>query len=168
MKSCLSSIYFTAALFLSAVVSFSAFDVQSVQAGERRIEVGVLRCHIYAGSNYIIGSRKTLRCKLRGKSGKLLGRYRGEIKRLGIDLGQASRTVMSWTVIAPTRGFKRTSLDGDYVGLSADVAVGVGGGAKVLVGGSRDTITLQPLSLQAQRGLNVALAVAGMSLYSQY
>ncbi len=167
MKSCLSSIYFTVALFLSAAVSVSVVGVQPTQAGERRVEVGVLRCHIYAGTNFIIGSTKTLRCKLRGKSGKLLGRYRGEINRFGLDLGQASRTVMAWTVLAPTRGFRRSSLDGEYVGVSADVAIGVGGGAKVLVGGSRDTITLQPLSLQAQRGLNLALAVAGMSLYSR-
>ncbi len=166
MKSCLSSVYFAVALFLSAVTSLSVVGVQSVQAGERRVEVGVLRCHIYAGTNFIIGSTKSLRCKLRGKSGKPLGRYRGKIERLGIDLGQASKTVMAWTVIAPTRGFRRSSLDGDYVGVSADVAIGVGGGAKVLVGGSRDTITLQPLSLQAQRGLNLAIAVAGMTLYS--
>jgi hypothetical protein len=44
------------------------------------------------------------------------------------------------------------------------VAVGVGGGAKVLVGGSQNSVTLQPVSVQGQTGINLALGVAELSL----
>ena len=37
-------------------------------------------------------------------------------------------------------------------------------GANVLVGGSNQTVTLQPLSLSGQVGLNVAAGVAGLEL----
>jgi hypothetical protein len=38
----------------------------------------------------------------------------------------------------------------------------------VLVGGSRDTFSLQPLSVQGQTGLNAALAVASVELSPIY
>jgi hypothetical protein len=50
------------------------------------------------------------------------------------------------------------------VGASGNVAVGLGLGAKVLIGGSRRTITLQPLSVEGQIGLNLALGVANLIL----
>ena len=40
----------------------------------------------------------------------------------------------------------------------------LGLGAKVLIGGSRRTITLQPLSVEGQIGLNVAVGVANLTL----
>jgi hypothetical protein len=40
----------------------------------------------------------------------------------------------------------------------------VGVGANALVGGSNNTIALQPLSVQGQTGLSVAAGVAGLEL----
>ena len=40
----------------------------------------------------------------------------------------------------------------------------VGGGAKLLIGGSNRTISLQPLSIQGQTGVNLAVGVAELSL----
>jgi hypothetical protein len=42
--------------------------------------------------------------------------------------------------------------------------VGVGVGANALVGGSRNSFALQPLSVQGQTGLNVAAGVARLEL----
>ena len=53
---------------------------------------------------------------------------------------------------------------GTYVGASASATVGVGVGANALVGGSNNTIALQPLSVQGQTGLGVAAGVAGLEL----
>jgi hypothetical protein len=39
------------------------------------------------------------------------------------------------------------------------------GEADVLVGGSHRTISLQPLSIEGQVGINLALGVAGLTLY---
>ena len=41
---------------------------------------------------------------------------------------------------------------------------GLGAGAKVLFGGSGNTISLQPISLQGSVSLNLALGVAGLTL----
>jgi hypothetical protein len=48
--------------------------------------------------------------------------------------------------------------------MSADVALGVGLGAKVLIGGSRRTVSLQALSAEGQIGINLALGVTNLSL----
>jgi hypothetical protein len=50
------------------------------------------------------------------------------------------------------------------VGASANAALGIGLGVKVLVGGPRRGISLQPLSGGAEIGLNVALAVSKLTL----
>ena len=49
-------------------------------------------------------------------------------------------------------------------GASAQGTVGVGAGANVLVGGSSNQITLQPVSIEGSVGLNVAAGVAALSL----
>jgi hypothetical protein len=70
---------------------------------------------------------------------------------------------MVWVVYAPTTraaGF----LSGTYAGASAEVTVGGGIGANVLVGGSNRTIQLQPLSIQQQNGINVAAGIAAIEL----
>jgi hypothetical protein len=62
---------------------------------------------------------------------------------------------MIWAVYAPTT---RTVcfLAGTYAGASAEITVGGGVGANILVGGSYHTVELQPLSVQEQTGINVA------------
>ncbi len=48
--------------------------------------------------------------------------------------------------------------------MSANASVGVGGGANALIGGSSNSVVLQPLSVQAQTGVNIAAGVAGLTL----
>jgi hypothetical protein len=70
---------------------------------------------------------------------------------------------MVWQVLAPsTRKFG--ALAGHYAGASGEATVGAGVGANVLVGGSDRTVTLQPLSVQGQVGLNLAVGVAELEL----
>ena len=56
------------------------------------------------------------------------------------------------------------ALAGDYVGASGEATVGVGVGANVLVGGNNRTVALQPVSVQGQTGLNLAVGVSGLTL----
>jgi len=71
---------------------------------------------------------------------------------------------MVWAVYAPTSR-RYGALAGNYTGASAEATVCVGVGANVLVGGSNRTITLQPISIQGQTGLNLAVGVAGLELH---
>jgi len=66
-------------------------------------------------------------------------------------------------VFAPSQ-LAKGGLTGQYGGVSANAAIGVGGGANVLIGGSDKTVTLQPVSLQAQTGLNAVAAISGLTL----
>ncbi len=56
------------------------------------------------------------------------------------------------------------SLAGDFTGATASATVGVGVGANALVGGANGGIQLQPLSVEAQSGLNLAAGVGALSL----
>ena len=70
---------------------------------------------------------------------------------------------MIWAVYAPSNR-RFGALAGHYAGATAEATVGAGVGANVLIGGSNRTITLQPVSVQGQAGLNVAAGVAGLDL----
>ena len=70
---------------------------------------------------------------------------------------------MVWAVFAPGK-VKKGALQGSYGGASAEATVIAGLGANVLIGGSGKSINLQPLSVQAQTGLNVAAGIAGLRL----
>ena len=50
----------------------------------------------------------------------------------------------------------------------ANASIGVGGGGNFLVGGPSNAYALQPLSVQGQKGLNVAAGIAGLELQPFY
>jgi hypothetical protein len=89
--------------------------------------------------------------------------YTGSITKFGLDLGATAGGEMIWAVYAPTNR-RLGALAGHYGGASAEATVGAGVGANVLVGGSNRTVSLQPVSVQGQAGLNVAAGVAEIDL----
>jgi hypothetical protein len=127
-----------------------------------RVEAGVLTCTASGSTGYIVASTRELRCRFR-RSGKDEW-YTGTIKKYGLDIGSTQTAQIAWAVLAPTRALPPRSLAGAYGGVSAEATVGVGVGANALVGGSSKSIVLQPLSVQAQKGLNIAAGVAGLQL----
>jgi hypothetical protein len=127
------------------------------------VKVGVLNCTVAPGVGLIVASSKSLDCTFEGTLGKKKERYKGTIDRLGIDIGFTGEGVMSWVVFAPGQ-LKRGALAGSYGGVTAEASVAVGLGANVMVGGSDRSIALQPISVQAQTGLNVAAGAAAMRL----
>ena len=119
-----------------------------------------------ATMSFILGSVTELRCLFRRINGETF-RYRGVIRRLGVDIGVYQTQALEWAVYAPTYRLGPGDLRGDYGGVSAGASIGLGLGANVLVGGSNNTIALQPLSVQGQTGLSVAAGVAGLSLIDE-
>jgi hypothetical protein len=61
-------------------------------------------------------------------------------------------------------GLHHGALAGKYVGGGGSASLSVGVGANALIGGSHRSIALQPLSVEGQVGVNLALGVAGFSL----
>jgi hypothetical protein len=126
------------------------------------VEIGVLTCSTSGGSGFILGSTKTLYC-IFSRQGRP-ERYVGTISRFGIDVGMTTQSLIAWAVLAPTADVPRGALHGDYGGVSGEATIGVGLGANALVGGSGRAIVLQPISVQAQQGLNLAAGVAALQL----
>ncbi|HZU89478.1 MAG TPA: DUF992 domain-containing protein [Stellaceae bacterium] len=127
------------------------------------VQVGVLTCNVSAGWGFVFGSTRRLRCTFAPRPG-YAEHYIGTISKFGVDIGYLQGAVMVWGVVAPTTRLAPGSLAGNYVGVSGGASVGVGATANVLVGGSRRSITLQPVSIQGNSGLNVAAGVAAMTL----
>jgi hypothetical protein len=71
---------------------------------------------------------------------------------------------LGWAVFVPTHRIGTGDLAGRYGGVTAGAAVGRGGSANALVGGSNNSFALQPLSFEGETGLNVAAGVAGLEL----
>jgi hypothetical protein len=128
-------------------------------AAQSRIAAGVLECRGAPSTGFIVGSVQNFRCMFNPVDGPPQA-YEGQIRKLGLDLGFTDRSVIIWTVFAPTRVVGPGALAGVYAGVSASAAVGLGAGANALVGGLNNSFALQPVSVEAQTGVNVAAGVA--------
>ncbi len=140
--------------------------VPAVHADEQKatVRAGYLTCHVSSGWGFIIGSSRSLKCAYALQPG-YTEYYTGSISKFGADIGYLSSAVMIWAVIAPTNNLGQGALAGHYAGATASAAVGVGAGANVLVGGLKNSIALQPITIEGQNGLNVAAGVAALSLH---
>ena len=128
-----------------------------------RVRVGVLECRGGASIGFIVGSVTNLGCVFRVE-GFPEDRYVATIRKVGVDLGITQETALGWAVYAPVARLGPGDLSGDYAGAQGSAAVGVGLGGNVLVGGSANSIALQPLSLQGQVGLSVAAGLESLEL----
>jgi Protein of unknown function (DUF992) len=148
-----------------AVAGIALALVASPHAAEAKVAVGTLSCSSPGGVGFIVGSKKSYSCTFTRTNGAPPEYYRGSITNIGLDVGITGKTVLVWAVAASTADSQRPGiLSGNYAGVAADASIGVGGGGKILVGGWRNSVTLQPLSAQAQAGLNIALGVSGLKL----
>ncbi len=95
--------------------------------------------------------------------------YGGSIDRAGPDIRFAQPQVVAWAVFAPVGTlYSQGALAGGYAGVSAEATRGFGLGANALVGGGfNGSFALQPFSVQAQTGANIALEVTAVTLVAR-
>ncbi len=151
--------------FVAAGLAAAATTPAAAQSA--KVQVGVLVCDVAPSIGFVLGSVRELSCTLQSRAAQpfsVLGSYKGTIARFGVDLGVTSSGQLGWAVFAPTTSVAAGDLSGTYVGASADAAIGIGGGANVLLGGSSHTIALQPLSVSGITGLSIAAGVADLTL----
>jgi hypothetical protein len=130
------------------------------------VRVGTLTCHEKAGWGFVFGSSHKVHCVFSGNADHgYPERYEGAISKFGVDVGYKSSGVIVWAVLAPTDHLGRGDLGGHYGGATAGAAAGVGVGANVLVGGFHKSITLQPVSIEGETGLNVAAGIGELTLH---
>jgi hypothetical protein len=134
-------------------------------SAQDNLKVGALRCEVSAGLGLIIMSSKEMKCVFTSTEG-FTERYFGTIRKFGLDIGVTNRGVLAWRVLSPMKGPQRGALAGNYVGVAASATVAAGVGANALVGGLGRSVTLQPLSVEAQTGVALAAGVASLRLRS--
>ena len=137
------------------------FDTSAARA-QPRVEVGLLQCTLSPSVGALVGSRRRMNCRFIYDGGQSTANYTGTITRFGVDVGATAGGLLSWRVFSRTRG--GSAIAGHYVGVSADLSMGLGAGAKVLIGGSRRSTMLQPVSFVGTVGINIGAGITGMTL----
>jgi hypothetical protein len=147
-------------LGLAAAASFAL--ASAAQADPSGVKAGVLSCNVSSGWGFVFGSSKDMNCTFAPADGPE-EHYTGAINKYGVDIGFQKGGILVWGVFAPGK-LAPGALAGNYGGATASAAVGVGAGAHALIGGSNSSVSLQPLSIEGQTGLNVAAGVASVTL----
>jgi hypothetical protein len=157
-------------IFMQRSITLAALTIAMLAASfagavaqQSRIQVGVLECRGGASVGFIVGSVTNLGCVLRAE-GMPEDRYVATVRKVGLDLGITQESALAWGVFAPVARLGPGDLSGNYAGAQGSASIGVGLGGNVLVGGSANSIALQPLSVQGQVGLNIAAGLESLEL----
>ncbi len=126
--------------------------------------VGTLTCKGGPSVGLVVGSTQKMACSFLPQGAKRGFNYAATMTKVGLDVGFKNETTVVWTVLGTTEVAKGGMLVGDYGGVSAEASVALGVGANALVGGSNKSVVLQPVSVQGQTGLNIAVGVTGLTL----
>ena len=148
---------------VAAATLVGSFAGAQAQQPMQRVQVGVLECRGGSSVGFVVGSVTNLGCVLRIE-GMPEDRYIATIRKVGLDLGITQESALAWGVYAPVARLGPGDLSGNYAGAQGSATIGVGAGGNVLVGGSNNSIALQPLSLQGQVGLSVAAGLESLEL----
>ena len=142
----------------------AAFVLCGGAAEADSVKVGTLNCRVSPGWGFLIASSRELHCDFLPISGPA-EHYQGTVSKFGLDLGYTTGGTLVWDVIAPRTDFEPGALEGEYAGATASVTAGVGFGANALIGGIEHSVTLQPLSMEGNTGLNVAAGLGAIDLH---
>jgi hypothetical protein len=140
-----------------------AMPVSGMAQQPNRTKAGTLTCDISGGIGLIVSSKRDVACMFTPVAAGPREVYVGSISKFGVDVGAMAGGEMVWSVFAPANK-KFGALAGEYAGAGAQATIGAGHGAPALVGGSDRAVSLQPVSVQGQAGLNLAIGVTGLRL----
>lgn len=150
-------------LKLGACVAGAVMAGLAAGAAGAAARVGVLECNVAPGVGFIVTSDRALSCVLTPRRGPRQY-YTGSIRNIGVDLGFTAGGRLAWAVLTAGSALPQNALAGEFVGASGGASFGAGATANVLVGGNNRSVSLQPLSLGVQAGLNVQAGIGALSL----
>jgi hypothetical protein len=143
-------------LFLAALSPMAASAAE---------QVGVLECHLSGNGITVLIENQALDCAYEDEmAGGKPQHYLGKLTKVGANIGVNGPGDLVWGVVAETNALAPGALTGDYVGPEASLRVGVGGGGAILVGGSNNTISLQPFNVEGGEGLGLSAGAENVSL----
>jgi hypothetical protein len=150
-------------LGLAAALTVAASHAPATAQATRAL-VGTLTCKGGPSVGLIVGSTQRMTCAFLPEGARRGRTYKATMTKVGLDIGFKNETTIVWTVLGTTEVARGGLLVGDYGGVSAEASVALGVGANALLGGSNRSVVLQPLSVQGQTGLNIAVGVTGLTL----
>jgi hypothetical protein len=148
----------TARLLCAGLLSFAA-----TSATRAAVRSGVLEYAVAPSVGFIVTSSKALTCVFRSGRARPVF-YTGTVTRFGLDIGVTGAGRFVWSVFSASRIQRHFALAGDYLGAGAGATIGGGLNANALVGGNGNSISLQPLSINVQTGLNLSAGVGALRL----
>jgi hypothetical protein len=143
------------AFLLAALLPASAF------AGER---VGALECHLSGSGPSVLVENQSVDCVFASDHGGRHAHYVGKLTKIGANVSVNGHGDLLWGVVAATSKIGPGALAGEYFGPAASAKVGLGVGAAALVGGSNQTVSLQPLNVEGGAGLGFTAGVENLTL----
>ena len=145
-------------LSLAAVVAMTPLAAMADST-----QVGKLACDVSKGLGLFVVEKQKLTCVFTQQNGST-DDYVGSIDQFGVALGEVDNGHLVWGVVAAISGLPKGALAGTYAGVGANASIGIGAGANVLVGGGDNAISLQPISVEDQQGINIAGGVTTVTL----
>jgi len=131
-------------------------------AGDR---IGSLQCRLSGSSLSVLVENQTVDCLYEDdREGLAPGHYVGRLTKVGANFSVDGPGELAWGVVAATRDIGPGALAGSYAGPETTVKVGVGGGGALLVGGSNNTISLQPLEVERGKGFGLTAGAESLDL----
>ncbi len=144
---------------LGLIVALASLEASA----QNSAQIGTLSCDVSRGIGLFVFEKQTLSCNFDDGKGNVQS-YTGSIDQFGVALGEVAAGHLVWGVVAATSGVPQGALAGTYAGVGANASIGAGGGANVLVGGSNRAFSLQPISVEAETGINIAGGVTALTL----
>ena len=151
------------AYFRSACFALIVVLIPLGATAQNSTQVGTLSCDVSRGIGMFVVEKQKLACVFKDQSGKVEN-YAGSIDQFGVALGEVAHGHLIWGVAAATSGLPAGALAGTYAGVGANASFGAGAGANILVGGSDRSLSLQPISVEGQQGINIAGGVTTVTL----
>jgi hypothetical protein len=149
-------------IVLAASASLLLFTGTALAA--KTVALGMLVCDMSKGIGFVLIEKQKLTCEFRPVSGPV-EQYGGKITDFGIELGEIKEGHLIWGVFAAALlDMQPGALAGDYLGVDANAALGLGVGANALVGGTGKGFILQPASVEGEVGVNIAAGIRTVSL----
>ena len=152
---------FTRLIGIAAATLVATIASASAQQG---VQVGVLDCQGGQSVGFVVGSATEFQCVFHSNIGAPDELYVASVHRYGLDIGVTQQTGFAWAVNAPTAQIGPGAISGHYGGVGVNATVGLGVGANLLVGGSANAYSLQPLSVQGQTGLSAVAGIVDVEL----
>lgn len=149
---------------LAALVAGLVLIAPAQSHAQSAVTLGTLTCTGGEGIGLVVGSNRSYACEFVPSDGGATQVYEANVTKIGLDIGFTGTSVIIWSVLSTSQATHKGMLAGTYSGATADASVVYGGGAKILLGGSGGSVALQPVSVQGQTGVNLAVGVAAMTL----